>query len=225
MNARKVDCVFRFKRAVERRFNLRRRQSELRREQTRLKPNVRARDYLGHDANRDVRSLSFRARDSRDLIELIKRVDVDRKYAVPNRLANLVIGFGYAVEYDLIRTESDLASFEQFAARVHLQIAARAAHRIEHRHIRIGFRGVADFRARVYRLDRASKIARVVRDSTLRKNVERRAMVVAQPQGIDAVNSQMTRVGFKITGDFPGVLRRMVSHSDSRQAIPRLWGR
>src|SRR6185503_1258819 len=79
MNACEIDPVARGQSDAERFFDLRWRKPEFRRQQPCLKPYVRARNYLRHYANRDVRALACRARHARHLFKLVERIYIDRQ--------------------------------------------------------------------------------------------------------------------------------------------------
>src|SRR5262245_23072690 len=113
---------------------------------------MRAGHDLGDEPQRNVRAFAHGARNAGYLIELEQRIDVDREYSVIDCIANFLVGFRDAVEYDLVRSKSDYPGLVQLATGVDFDVATGASDRIEHRHVGIGLGGVAEFDTTVNRL-------------------------------------------------------------------------
>jgi len=60
--------------------------------------------------------------------------------------------------------------------------------------------------------NRAPEVPNVRGNAPFGEDIERRSMLLDEPNGVGAVNRQVTRSSFKITRHFPGLRRSLFRH-------------
>src|SRR4030095_9739005 len=139
---------------------------------------MRAGNYLGNDANRNVSLLAYGSCDAGHLIQFKERVNVYREYSIFDCVPYFVIGLGDPVKHYLIGAKAYLLCLVQLSSGVDLDIASGAAHSIEHRHVRVCFGCVTDFRERMDGLDGVAQVPDVIQNSSLGEHIQRSSVLL-----------------------------------------------
>src|SRR5947199_5946694 len=105
---------------------------------------MRARAYLRRQAKRDVGSLVRASRGFFYKLNLVDRINVDRVDARAHGLVQLSVRLARSVEDYLFGEKAYAKGFVKLAAAVDFNINAGFKHGLQHAHVRVGFRGVAE---------------------------------------------------------------------------------
>jgi hypothetical protein len=192
-----------FERATESVRHFRGSDAELGGEQRGLQPDVRARADLRDEPQSDVGALPHAPRGGFDEFDFVNRINIDGKDSGAHRVVEFVVRFARAVEDDLCGAKSGAEGFEEFAAAIDFEVNSGLAHRREHSHVGVRFRGVAEFDGTIHRGGGLFEPGDVGAKARFGEDVERRAVRLNQFERVRAVDMETPVARFQKSSDRP----------------------